>query len=276
MFYPIIGIILLKIIINMKKIQLVEEKVVEEDILKITENDLLNMISEYGLLKVLQGYEVPESFLLKWGPKTEEFDGLNKNIIIQSMTLSEEFIKEAILIEYFLLEDVYNLNMNTYAGLSDKFTKLYENYINWERMILYLCSSEKINDISKYEWVIEKFNLWKLISANQLPIDFIRKNKSKLDWRLVSIINDFNDEEKEEFIEEIPNYEQEWIKFKEDSNNFKIIPPILLNEEISIKDIREIINDLNDKRFEVKHSIDNLSIEDLLQIKEIIGLNKKI
>jgi hypothetical protein len=259
----------------MKKIQLVEEKVVVEDILKITENDLLNMISEYGLLKVLQGYEVPESFLLKWGPKTEEFDGLNKNIIIQSMTLSEEFIKEAILIEYFLLEDVYNLNMNTYAGLSDKFTKLYENYINWERMILYLCSSEKINDISKYEWVIEKFNLWKLISANQLPIDFIRKNKSKLDWRLVSIINDFNNEEKEEFIEEIPNYEEEWIKFKEDSSNFEIIPTII-NEDLSVKHIREIINDLNDKRFEVKHSIDNLSIEDLLQIKEIIGLNKKI
>ena len=200
----------------MRKIELVEKKEIEE-VVKLTEQDLLDMISEDGLLSVIQRYEIPESFILKWGV-IKDFD---KNIIIQVMTLSEKFIKDAIDIDYFELEDVHGLNMKTYAGLSDKFTKLYENYINWERMILYLCSSEKIDDISKYEWVIEKFNLWKLISANQLPIDFIRKNRNKLDWRIVSIINNFTDEEKDEFVEDIPNYKEEWDKFKEDSNNLK-------------------------------------------------------
>jgi hypothetical protein len=255
----------------MRKIELVEKKEIEE-VVKLTEQDLLDMISEDGLLSVIQRYEIPESFILKWGA-IKDFD---KNIIIQVMTLSEKFIKDAIDIDYFELEDVHGLNMKTYAGLSDKFTKLYENYINWERMILYLCSSEKIDDISKYEWVIEKFNLWKLISANQLPIDFIRKNRNKLDWRIVSIINNFTDEEKDEFVEDIPNYKEEWDKFKEDSNNFKI-PGILQKDNLSIKDISKMIKDTivedqvtENKRFEVKHSIDKISNEDLLQIKEII------
>ena len=253
----------------MRKIELVEEKEIEEVVVKLTEQDLLDMISEDGLLSVLQCYEVPESFILKWGPIRD----LDKNIIIQVMTLSEKFIKDAIDIDYFELEDVHGLNMKTYAGLSDKFTKLYENYINWERMILYLCSSEKIDDISKYEWVIEKFNLWKLISANQLPIDFIRKNRNKLDWRIVSIINNFTDEEKDEFVEDIPNYKEEWDKFKEESNDFKILPGS--QDNLSIKNIRRMIEDTNvevteNKRFEVKHSMDKLSDEDLLQIKEMI------
>jgi len=273
----------------MKKVELVEEKIVEETI-KLTEQELLEIISKDGILSVIKQYDIPESFILKWGPKSPDFNGLEKNIIITALTLSEDFIKKAIDIDYFELEDVRELNMNTYAGLSSKFTKLYENYINWERMILYLCSSDKIDDISKYEWVIEKFNLWKLISGNQLPIDFIRKNRSKLDWRIVSIINDFSDEEKDEFVENIPNYKEEWDKFKEESNDFRVIfshqgskftpsrfsmPSMLQKEDISIKDIRKMIENTNveeteNKRFEVKHSMDKLSDEDLLQIKKMI------
>jgi len=266
----------------MKKIEIVEKEIEEAQIVvKLTEQDLLDMISEDGLLSVLKYYEIPESFILKWGPIRD----LDKNIIIQTMTLSEKFIKEAIDIDYFELEDVHGLNMRTYAGLSNKFTKLYENYINWERMILYLCSSEKIDDISKYEWVIEKFNLWKLISANQLPIDFIRKNRNKLDWRIVSIINNFTDEEKDEFVEDIPNYKEEWDKFKEESN-FKI-PPSIQNENLTIKNIRTLIENsiveedtitsmTENKRFEVKHTMDKISDEDLLQIKEIIRSNQNM
>ena len=254
----------------MKKIELVEEKPIEETIIKVTEQELLEMIIKDGLIFVLQNYDVPESFLLKWGPKTDEFDGLDKNIIIQIMGLSEKFIKDAIDIDYFELDDIYGLNMGTYSGLSEKFIKLYENYINWERMILYLCSSEKIDDISKFEWIIEKFNLWKLISANELPIDFVRRNRNKLDWRIVSIINDFSDEEKDEFVEEIPNYKEEWDKYQKDDPT---------SSTLSIKDIRKMINSNVTKedegnRFEVKHTMDKLTNDDLLQIKEMIQSGK--
>jgi hypothetical protein len=262
----------------MKKIELVEEKPIEETI-KVTEQELLEMIIKDGLIFVLQNYDVPESFLLKWGPKTDEFDGLDKNIIIQIMGLSEKFIKDAIDIDYFELDDIYGLNMGTYSGLSEKFIKLYENYINWERMILYLCSSEKIDDISKFEWIIEKFNLWKLISANELPIDFVRRNRNKLDWRIVSIINDFSDEEKDEFVEDIPNYKEEWDKLAKESDNFTIMPESIKSDNLSIKDIRKMINSNVTKedegnRFEVKHTMDKLTNDDLLQIKEMIQSGK--
>jgi hypothetical protein len=143
-------------------------------------------------------------------------------------------------------------------------------------MILYLSSSEKIEHVSKYEWIIEKYNLWKLISANNLPTDFIRKNKDKLDWRIVSIINDFSDEEKEEFVEEIPNYKEEWDKFEKESENFTVMPEFIKSTNLSVKDIRKMINNVkekesvHEKRFEVNHTMDELTNDDLLQIKNMI------
>ena len=41
-------------------------------------------------------------------------------------------------------------------------------------MIIYLSACDK--DVSIYADIIEKNNLWKVISANDLPIDFIRKH----------------------------------------------------------------------------------------------------
>jgi len=263
----------------MIKIEIIEEKIIEETV-KLTEEELLEMISEDGLLSVLQNYDIPESFILKWGSKSVEFDGLDKNLIIQVKTLSEKFVKDAIEIDYFVLEDVYELNMKTYAGLSDKFTKLYENYINWERMILYLCSSEKIKDISKFEWIIEKFDLWSLISANNLPVEFIRKNKDKFDWRILSITNDFSDVEKLEFEEVIPNYKEEWEKYWKENPNDETRTKIFSEKEesLSVKDIRKLIKSniesSENKRFEVKHKMDDINNDDLLQIKEMIQSGK--
>jgi hypothetical protein len=263
----------------MKKIEIVNE-VKTDEVLKLTEIDLLRMIKEDGLISVLTNYDVPEEFILKWGnPNTHEnvkFDGISKDIVISIMNLSERFIKEAIEIDYLIPEDIFNLNMKTYSNLSEKFIKIFDKYINWERMILYLSSSEKIEDISKYEWIIEEYNLWKLISANNLPIDFIRKNREKLDWRIVSIINDFSDEEKEEFVDEIPDYKEEWDKFSKESESFTVIPEIIKSTNLSVKDIRKMINNVNEekfehgKRFEVNRTMDELSNDDLLQIKNMI------
>jgi len=259
----------------MRKIEIVDE-IKTEEVLKITEESLLKRIEEEGLISVLQSYDVPESFILKWGPPSPEFDGFSKSIIISISNLSENFIKEAIEIDWFDLEDISDLNMKTYSNLSDKFIRIYEKWINWERMVLYLCSSEKIEDISKYEWIIEKYNLWRLISANELPIDFVRKNKDKLDWRIVSIINDFSDGEKEEFVDEIPNYKEEWDKLTKESDNFTTMPESIKSTNLSIKDIRKMINNVNEeeseheKRFEVNRTMEELTNDDLLQIKERI------
>jgi hypothetical protein len=65
----------------MRKIEIVEE-IKTEEVLKITEESLLELIEKEGLINVLQSYDVPESFILKWGPSSPEFNGLSKSIII--------------------------------------------------------------------------------------------------------------------------------------------------------------------------------------------------
>lgn len=245
----------------MKKIEIIDSQNENtNEIIQMTEHNILSLIEKEGLIFVLQNYEVPESFILKWSKPNNDFEGLPKSIIISMLNLSEKFIKEAIETDYFEVEDIYELNMVTYSNLSEKFIKIYEKYINWERMILYLCSSEKIENIEKLEWIIEKFNLWKLISANNLPVSFIRKNKDKLDWNIVSIINDFSEEEKEEFDKHIPNYKEEW----NDLNS---------SVDLSVKDIRRLVSNIKEQdssRFEVKHTLDELSSEDIKKIKEMI------
>ena len=265
----------------MKKIEIIQnvEETNDIELVKLTEYQLLDLINKDGLIEVLTNYEVPEDFILKWGPGDSEFNGIDKSLVISIMNLSEDFIKAALISEYFNLDDITELNMITYSGLSEEFINEYENYINWSRMILYLSSSDKIENIEKFESIIEKHNLWNLISANALPIDFIRKNKEKIDWKIASIVNKFTEDERIEFNDLIIIYTD-------------VVPLNDVIEEVyTVSDIRKLIKlsnanqdteELKSKldrvnkveeenlRFEVKHKIERLTREDLLKIKETI------
>jgi hypothetical protein len=269
----------------MKKIEIIQnvEEIKDIELVKLTEYQLLDLINKDGLIEVLTNYEVPEDFILKWGPGDSEFNGIDKSLVISIMNLSEDFIKAALISEYFNLDDITELNMITYSGLSEEFINEYENYINWSRMILYLSSSDKIENIEKFESIIEKHNLWNIISANPLPIDFIRKNKEKIDWKIASIVNKFTENERLEFNDLIVIYTD-------------IVPLNDLTEEVyTVSDIRKLIKlsnanqdteELKSKldrvnkveeenlRFEVKHKIERLTREDLLKIKETIRLSE--
>ena len=276
----------------MKKIEIIQniEESKDIELVKLTEYQLLDLINKDGLMEVLTNYEVPEDFILKWGPGDSEFNGIDKSLVISIMNLSEDFIKAALIIEYFNLDDITELNMITYSGLSEEFINEYENYINWSRMILYLSSSDKIENIEKFESIIEKHNLWNLISANPLPIDFIRKNKEKIDWKIASIVNKFTEDERVEFNDLIIKYTD-------------VVPNLdEIDEVYTVSDIRKLIKlsnanqdrdiivsnteDLKSKldsvnrieednlRFEVKHKIERLTREDLLKIKETIRLSE--
>jgi hypothetical protein len=269
----------------MKKIEIIQNVEESKDIelVKLTEYQLLDLINKDGLMEVLTNYEVPEDFILKWGSGDSEFNGIDKSLVISIMNLSEDFIKAALISEYFNLDDISELNMITYSGLSEEFINEYESYINWSRMILYLSSSDKIENIEKFESIIEKHNLWNIISANALPIDFIRKNKEKIDWKIASIVNKFTEEERIEFNDLIIIYTD-------------VVPLNDLTEEVyTVSDIRKLIKlsnfnqdteELKSKldrvnkveeenlRFEVKHKIERLTREDLLKIKETIRLSE--
>jgi len=246
----------------MKKIQFVEEIESQEDgLVKMTEEKLLKIIRD-GLIDAIGSYEIPESFILKY------HELIDKSIILNNLSLSEWFIKEAIDIEYLTIEDIYNLNMKTYSNLSDRFILKYKNNINWERMIIYLSACDK--DISIYADIIEKNNLWKIISANDLPIDFIRKNKSKLDWSILSIIKDFSEEEISEFSDLFPDkkeFDYNFPTITVDEIRNTLPKNLFTNPKVSISSPTSGKDEI---KFEVKHKMDNLSPEELSILKQMI------
>lgn len=178
----------------MKSIEIVEqneEKTIEESV-KMTREEILVIIEKHGCYSFLSNYSVSEDFILE---NKEYFD---KGILFLSpMQLSGKFVAAAIDAGYFSAEDIKELNMQTYSGFSSEFISEYREHINWNRMIMYM--STQLDNFDDYIKIIEDENLWGLISANDLPIDFIRDWKHKLDWTFLSIVKNFTDEEKLEF-----------------------------------------------------------------------------
>ncbi len=149
------------------------------------------MANGYNTYDIATKYELTEDVIL------ECRDLLDKNILIQGLNFSEEFVTKAIEIEYLDINDIYELGMTTYSNLSDDFITKYKENINWDRMILYI--STQSDSFDNHTKVIEDKNLWSVISANDLSIDFIRQWKDKLDWSYLSIVKNFTNDEKEEF-----------------------------------------------------------------------------
>jgi len=149
------------------------------------------LASGYETYDIVRNYELSEDTIL------ECTDLLDKEVLIQGLNFSEEFVTKAIEKEYLDVEDITELSMTTYSNLSDEFITKYKENINWDRMILYI--STQSDTFDNHTKVIEDKNLWSVISANDLSIDFIRQWKDKLDWSYLSMVKCFTDEEKEEF-----------------------------------------------------------------------------
>lgn len=153
------------------------------------------LASGYNTYDIAVNYELTEDTIL------DCIDLLDKEVLIEGLSFSEEFIIKAIELNYFNLDDIGNLNMKTYSNLSPEFIKTHKEYINWNRMILYI--STQSDSFEEHVDVINDKELWQVISANDLPIDFIRNYKDKLDWSMLSMVKCFTDDEKEEFVDYI-------------------------------------------------------------------------
>jgi hypothetical protein len=159
---------------------------------KLDRSWILELLSSgYETYDIVRNYELSEDTIL------ECTDLLDKEVIIQGLNFSENFIIKAIESEYLDIEDITELSMTTYSNLSDEFITKYKENINWDRMILYI--STQSDSFDNHTKIIEDKNLWSVISANDLSIDFIRQWKDKLDWSYLSMVKCFTDEEKEEF-----------------------------------------------------------------------------
>lgn len=140
---------------------------------------------------IITKYKITEDVIFAcW----EFFD---KEIILQGCDFSQDMIKTLLESNYLEKEDIKDLSVRTYINFSADFISEYKDDIKWDRMIMYIATQSDLFD--EYVDIIKQYDLWSYISANDLSIDFIRKWKDKLDWRYVSMVKNFTDEEKEEF-----------------------------------------------------------------------------
>jgi hypothetical protein len=159
---------------------------------KVTKEWIVSLMADgWTTYDIVCNYKLEEDVIL------ESLDFLDKEVIIEGVNLSEDFLIQAIDSEEFTKDDVKKLTMSTYSILSSDFIAEYSDYINWSRMILYI--STQSDTFDNYITIIEENNLWDSISANDLPVDFIRQWKEKLNWTYLSMVKEFTDEEKLEF-----------------------------------------------------------------------------
>lgn len=190
------------------------------------------MANGYNTYDIATNYELTEDTILECA------DLLDKNILLQGLNFSEEFITKAIEIEYLDINDIYELGMTTYSNLSDDFISTYKENINWDRMILYI--STQSDSFDNHTKVIEDKNLWSVISANDLSIDFIRQWKNKLDWSYLSMVKCFTDEEKLEFADYILTpVQQELPADLIDTDSFKV------TDKMSEEELENLIEEIS-------------------------------
>jgi hypothetical protein len=190
------------------------------------------MSNGYNTYDIATNYELTEDTILECS------DLLDKNILLQGLNFSEDFITKAIEIKYLDISDIYELGMTTYSNLSDDFISTYKENINWDRMILYI--STQSNSFDKHTKVIEDKNLWSIISANDLSIDFIRQWKDNLDWSYLSMVKCFTDEEKLEFTDYILTpVQQELPGDLIDTDSFKV------TDKMSEEELENLIEEIS-------------------------------
>ena len=190
------------------------------------------MSNGYNTYDIATNYELTEDTILECS------DLLDKNVLLQGLNFSEDFITKAIEIEYLDINDIYELGMTTYSNLSDDFISTYKENINWDRMILYI--STQSDSFDNHTKVIEDKNLWSIISANDLSIDFIRQWKDNLDWSYLSMVKCFTDEEKLEFTDYILTpVQQELPGDLIDTDSFKV------TDKMSEEELENLIEEIS-------------------------------
>lgn len=246
------------------EIEIVEKQ--QENKLLMTRSQVENFIQQNGLYQLITDFNIDESNLYSLNKfyTKQEFLQLLKS---GKYAISEDLINTMLDDDYLEKNDLSELAMNIYANLSKEFINEYSEFLDWNRMMVFLSCNEEISDFSDYIDIIEEKDLWNIISSNQLDIDFIRAHKEKLNWRLVSFLNDFTDEEREEFKENI--LEKQYVDgtYHQSDISIQEIERIISNYDIDSKK-QEIVDRLNEK-------MKDLTKEDVEKLSKIIDIMKK-
>ncbi len=222
------------------KIEIVREDEIE-NILKITEKDIINLLME-DARSILCKYDFSDEY------KFEYRNYIHKNIMLET-DLGEDLFNKLMDFGYLTNEDVKSLTTKTYSNISkERLETLYE-FIDWNKYILILVNDIDIN-VDKLFEVSKNINhktFWNILSTISLPIDFLKEYKDRINWGIFfttnTITNDIMLEFSDIFAENESGepYLSGFGKLKEDDYlNY-------LNEtnslaEIKVDDIEDIIN----------------------------------
>lgn len=164
------------------------------------DNLILEKIDSIGLYRTIKEIKIENNFFIRNSDKVK-FEQFWNFIEFGDYDIDETFLEDCIAHELIQTDKLFDLPMLIYSKLSKEFIDKYTDYLNWNRMLLYIISSNDVN-IFDYEDIILKYDLWNLVSTIELPYEFMVKYSDNLVWKFLYMTRE---EWSEEEIEVFPD-----------------------------------------------------------------------
>ena len=252
----------------MKKITLNNEKYYLEDNTKsqeeLTLKELIKKINSSP--KFFEEYEISEEIITSL---VEDRSFVGKEYLIPVFTCSQNLVKILLEKEFLKTNDLQYLTLNTYFNFDKDFITEYQDHLNWNKIILRKANVTGLVSFNKLErQKIEELNLWDLASSFQLEKKFIKRNRQFLNWEIISITNDFKQEELSDYPELI-NYKAD--NAKKDIS-VTIIETPSLNEDgfLAFDNVKPIDNEVTENFHDLRRELLQRQKDPNADTKEII------
>jgi len=184
-------------------------------------------------------------------------------------TFELDTVKALIAKGHLELEELQYLTLNTYFNFDKDFITEYQDHLNWNKIILRKANVTGLVSFNKLErQKIEELNLWDLASSFQLEKKFIKRNRQFLNWEIISITNDFKQEELSDYPELI-NYKAD--NAKKDIS-VTIIETPSLNEDgfLAFDNVKPIDNEVTENFHDLRRELLQRQKDPNADTKEII------
>lgn len=182
-------------------------------------------------------------------------------------TFELDTVKALIAKGHLELEELQYLTLNTYFNFDKDFITEYQDHLNWNKIILRKANVTGLVSFNVLEKKkINELNLWDLASSFQLEKKFIKRNRELLNWEIISITNDFKEEELSDYPELI-NYKTDGIK-----ESVTIIETPSLNEDgfLAFDNVKPIDNEVTENFHDLRRELLQRQKDPNADTKEII------
>jgi len=252
----------------MKKITLNNEKYYLEDNTKsqeeLTLKELIKKINSSP--KFFEEYEISEEIIISL---VEDPSFVGKEYLIPVFTCSQNLVKILLEKEFLKTHDLQYLTLNTYFNFDKDFITEYQDHLNWNKIILRKANVTGLVSFNVLEKKkINELNLWDLASSFQLEKKFIKRNRQLLNWEIISITNDFKEEELSDYPELI-NYK---VAYKSMEKNIQTVEETSLNEDgfLAFDNVKPIENEITENFHDLRRELLQRQKDPNADTKEII------